>query len=149
MSTPTLLKGFGRRLRELRKRQGLTQMVLAHRSGLHVTQISRLERGQREPRVTTLYRVARGLGREPGELLGEAARGVTVVKGEQIEELLEDMLSVGHQLDLRKGGNRGKLRELEGLILQALELLRQALPLVRGTEKEEVPHDKHSGARGP
>jgi len=60
---------FGQRLRELRNRQGLSQDALAHATDIHPTAIGRMERGSREPRLTTILRLARGLGVEPGELL--------------------------------------------------------------------------------
>jgi transcriptional regulator with XRE-family HTH domain len=59
---------FGRRLRELRAEHGLSQDQLAERTGMHPTAIGRLERGVREPRLTTILRVARGLGVQPSGL---------------------------------------------------------------------------------
>jgi DNA-binding XRE family transcriptional regulator len=59
---------FGRRVRELRAREGLSQDGLAHTSGIHLTSIGRIERGGREPRLTTILKLARGLDVEPGEL---------------------------------------------------------------------------------
>jgi DNA-binding XRE family transcriptional regulator len=61
-------KAFGQRVRELRAREGLSQDGLAHASGIHLTSIGRIERGGREPRLTTIQKLARGLGVEPGEL---------------------------------------------------------------------------------
>jgi DNA-binding XRE family transcriptional regulator len=61
-------KAFGRRVRELRAREGLSQDGLAHTSGIHLTSIGRIERGGREPRLTTIQKLAKGLGVEPGEL---------------------------------------------------------------------------------
>jgi transcriptional regulator with XRE-family HTH domain len=60
---------FGRRLRKLRAEHGLSQDQLAERAGMRSTVIGRLERGVREPRLTTILRVARGLGVQPGALL--------------------------------------------------------------------------------
>ena len=40
---------------------GLSQEQLAGRTGLHPTEISRLERAVREPRLGTIVRLARGL----------------------------------------------------------------------------------------
>lgn len=60
---------FGQRLRELRYEQGLSQDDLWQTSGIHTTAISRLERGEREPRLSTILRLADGLAAEPGELL--------------------------------------------------------------------------------
>lgn len=61
-------RAFGRRVRELRAREGLSQDGLAHTSGIHLTSIGRIERGGREPRLTTILKLAEGLGVEPGEL---------------------------------------------------------------------------------
>jgi transcriptional regulator with XRE-family HTH domain len=66
---------FGQRLRELRAEHGLSQDDLAHRTDVHSTAIGRLERGSREPRLTTILRIARGLDVPPGALLDDL-RGV-------------------------------------------------------------------------
>lgn len=62
-------KAFGDRMRELRAREGLSQDGLAREADIHPTSIGRLERGGREPKLTTILRLADGLGVEPGELL--------------------------------------------------------------------------------
>jgi len=64
-----LARAFGRRLRELREREGLTQDRLSKRSGLQASALGRLERGQHEPRLASVLSAARGLGVSPGELL--------------------------------------------------------------------------------
>ncbi|MGI9021545.1 MAG: helix-turn-helix domain-containing protein [Solirubrobacterales bacterium] len=60
---------FGTNVRRLRRDQGLTQEALAHASELHPTEVSRLERGVREPRLGTIVRVAHALGVRPAQLL--------------------------------------------------------------------------------
>ncbi len=62
---------FGQRLRQLRAQHGLSQDDLAHKTDVHPTAIGRLERGSREPRLTTILRIARGLDVRPGELVDE------------------------------------------------------------------------------
>ena len=69
MSSEQTAASFGRRLRTCRMRTYVTQEALADRAGLHRTEISLLERGQRVPRIDTLLRLAAALGIEPGELL--------------------------------------------------------------------------------
>jgi XRE family transcriptional regulator, regulator of sulfur utilization len=64
-----LASAFGRRLRELREREGLTQDGLAKRSGLQASVIGRLERGEHEPLLSTVLSLMRGLDVSPGELL--------------------------------------------------------------------------------
>lgn len=75
----TICDEFGDRMRELRKAHSISQDTLADRTGIHATAIGRLERGNREPRLTTIVRIARGLDVHPGELLdgvGEASEAV-------------------------------------------------------------------------
>lgn len=60
---------FARNLRDQRARRGLSQEALAHACGLHRTEISLLERAAREPRLSTIVRLARGLQLLPAELL--------------------------------------------------------------------------------
>jgi transcriptional regulator with XRE-family HTH domain len=62
---------FGQRLRELRVERGISQDGLARRASVHPTAIGRMERGGREPRLTTILRLARALQAQPGELLDE------------------------------------------------------------------------------
>lgn len=53
---------FAANLRRHRAAAKLSQEQLAEKSGLHPTEISRLERAVREPRLGTIVRLARGLG---------------------------------------------------------------------------------------
>jgi transcriptional regulator with XRE-family HTH domain len=64
-------RAFGRRIRELRGERHMSQDALARRTDVHPTAIGRLERGDREPRLTTILRIARGLDVQPGALLDE------------------------------------------------------------------------------
>ncbi len=61
---------FGRRVRELRGKRGLTQDELARASGVHLTNIGCFERGSRAPRLPTIVRIARGLDVPPSALMG-------------------------------------------------------------------------------
>lgn len=60
---------FGGNLRAARKRLGITQEEVARRSGVHVTEVSRIEAGKRDPKVSTLERLAKAVEMEPGRLL--------------------------------------------------------------------------------
>ncbi len=60
---------FGTNLRRLRTNAGLTQMELSNRSGLDMAEISRLERGLKDPRLSTVVRLAAGLQTDPSELV--------------------------------------------------------------------------------
>ncbi len=60
---------FGRRVREIRLQQELTQERLAEKAGLHPTFVSNLERGYRVPTLVTVMRVAAALEIRLGDLL--------------------------------------------------------------------------------
>ena len=64
---------FGQRLKALRAEHGMSQDTLADATDVHPTAIGRLERGKREPRLTTILKLARGLDIKPGELLDDLA----------------------------------------------------------------------------
>lgn len=52
-----ILVTLGKRIRSLRMYLGLTQQVLAERADVSVNYLSELERGLRNPTVTTLHRL--------------------------------------------------------------------------------------------
>lgn len=65
----SVLHRFGQNVREARLARGWTQEDLAGHSGLAVVQISRIERGVREIRLTTLLKLLSALGVPPAALL--------------------------------------------------------------------------------
>jgi len=60
---------LGKNLRAARKKLGLTQEQVAERSGVQAGEISRIEAGKRDPRVSTLERLAKAVELKPGQLL--------------------------------------------------------------------------------
>lgn len=54
-------RALGDAIKLLRAEYGLTQEDLSERSGLHITEISRLESGRRNPKMATLEQLAAGL----------------------------------------------------------------------------------------
>jgi len=60
---------LGKNLRRARQQAGLTQEEVAERSGVHSTEVSRIERGKRDPRVSTLERLAKAVEVSPSDLL--------------------------------------------------------------------------------
>lgn len=60
---------FSENLRSARHAAGLSQEALGDAAELHRTEVSLLERGERDPRLATIVRLARGLGIEPADLL--------------------------------------------------------------------------------
>jgi transcriptional regulator with XRE-family HTH domain len=60
---------FATNLRARRTAAGLSQEALGKASGMHYTEISRLERAERDPRLGTIVKLARGLKITSSELL--------------------------------------------------------------------------------
>lgn len=52
---------FGERLRELRKKRGITQVMLAETTGIPQNHVSSIERGTKVPNLLTLLRLAHAL----------------------------------------------------------------------------------------
>lgn len=60
---------FARNLKQARQAQHRTQEGLGHAAGLHPTEVGRLERGDREPRLSTIVRLARALDLTAADLV--------------------------------------------------------------------------------
>jgi transcriptional regulator with XRE-family HTH domain len=68
------IQQFGDNVRRARHERGWTQEDLSDRTGLAVVQISRIERGKREIRLTTLLRLLDAFDVPPDALLHGVAR---------------------------------------------------------------------------
>jgi transcriptional regulator with XRE-family HTH domain len=68
MESP-LTERFGANVRQAREDRDWTQEDLSGETGLAVVQVSRIERGKREIRLSTLVRLLDGLEIEPDVLL--------------------------------------------------------------------------------
>mgnify|MGYP002565094516 CR=1 FL=1 len=66
---------FGKILVTAREERGITQYRLARLAGRSIQQISQIERGEREPKLSALILLA--LGMEPGTLVNEAAKAMS------------------------------------------------------------------------
>lgn len=75
----------GERLRNLRKRAGLTQVELAQRAGVVPTVLSAYERGRREPGADTFLRPVAAAGFEPTW----TPRLDPVVQGRRLADVLD------------------------------------------------------------
>jgi transcriptional regulator with XRE-family HTH domain len=56
-------------LKTVRRRQGISQAELAYRADLNQTAVSRIELGMREPRLSTIVRLANALDVPSSELI--------------------------------------------------------------------------------
>ena len=64
-------KKFGIILKRLREDKNMSQEFLANDSDLDRTFISLLERGERQPSISTLFKLAASLGIKPSEIIKE------------------------------------------------------------------------------
>ena len=60
---------LGKNLLAARRKLDLTQEQVAERSGVQAGEISRIEHGKRDPKVSTLEKLAAALEVPPGRLL--------------------------------------------------------------------------------
>lgn len=60
---------FARNLREQRLKQNLSQEALGQRCNLDMSEIGRLERSVRDPRLATIVKLGNALGIPPARLL--------------------------------------------------------------------------------
>ncbi len=67
---------LGRNVRTARLRLGLTQDGLAEVSGLHRNYVGGVERGERNPTLTVLERLAAALGVAPASLIETGRRAL-------------------------------------------------------------------------
>lgn len=65
----SVLERFGEHLKELRKKENLTQQEFAVKSGLHRNYIGMIERGERNPSLKNLELIAMTLNISLSELM--------------------------------------------------------------------------------
>lgn len=61
---------FGKELRRRREEAGLSRRALAKRAGLTPNYIGGIETGKRDPSLSTVVALGKGLSISPGELVG-------------------------------------------------------------------------------
>lgn len=64
-----VLKAFGKHLREVRDARDLSLRKLSEKTGVDFSQIHRIEKGESNPTLTMLLKLAEGLEVNPSELL--------------------------------------------------------------------------------
>lgn len=68
MSVTPTRKHFGKRLRELRRKVGISQEELGFRAGLHRTYIGAIERAEQNVSVDNIHKLAKALKVSVNEL---------------------------------------------------------------------------------
>jgi transcriptional regulator with XRE-family HTH domain len=90
--TKDLRKAFGVRIRNLRKKQRLSQEELADKAGLHPTYVGGVERGERNPSFESILKIADALEVSPGQLFRFEGVRTSLDLDEQIVEELLDLV---------------------------------------------------------
>jgi len=62
---------FGRRMRLVREEKGISQEDLAALAGVHRTYVGGIERGERNPTLLTIHKLAKALEVPPHRLLDD------------------------------------------------------------------------------
>ena len=89
METKQVSEYIGKKIRDLRNRNGLTLQELADRSELTKGFLSQLERGQVSPSVTTLWDLIECLGSTPSEFFREEEEQVVFSEEQYFEKIDE------------------------------------------------------------
>ena len=71
---------LGLRIKELRKRKGMSQEFLADESGLSLRTIQRIENGETNPTGESLKRLSNALNVNPDELIEKAKKYAKVIR---------------------------------------------------------------------
>ena len=74
MARDAIVRRLGHAVRRRRVAAGLSQEALARAARVHPTYISLVERGLRDPKLSSVARIARGLKVGAGKLVAEAER---------------------------------------------------------------------------
>lgn len=62
------IKAFGKNLSKLRKSKGITQEQLSFDTGIELRQIGRIERGEINTGISSVFEIAKILGVDPKDL---------------------------------------------------------------------------------
>lgn len=105
----------GSRIRRLRRMRRITQEELGELTGLHVSYIGQLERGQRTPSIKTLDAIARALQVDPALLVKSVGddespvedllalvAGASPEQVQLITRIAETVLSSGYRVENRR-----------------------------------------------
>lgn len=69
LSKDEVLKRFGKNVRETRDSMDLTRSNISGKIKIHENYLGRIERGESNPPLWTIYKIATALKKKPSELL--------------------------------------------------------------------------------
>ncbi len=163
----SLTESFARSLRARREQAGLTQELLADRSGLDRTYVSQLERGLKSPTLNTIESLARTLGITPDKLLRvspavaprigkdyivRSVKSLTIQRGQEqiltdaapvlqavdaMHDLLDDLYA--SELDIARLLGMRNLSAFVGELMSAAILANGTLPFVKNPHQDGYP----------
>lgn len=81
----------GKRIKNIRKKKGLTLQELSEKSSISATAISAIERNVSSPTVSTLAAIGRALGEPLSSLLGENDAGYVVTRAGERKRLASEI----------------------------------------------------------
>jgi transcriptional regulator with XRE-family HTH domain len=103
MKKRIILQRFGKRIKNLRKIYKMSQEKLAEKADLSTNFVGSLERGEKEPKLVTLVKIANAFGITVGELLSypddkriKSAKPELLGKAAEVLEITLDLLE-GHR----------------------------------------------------
>ncbi|TLS50032.1 helix-turn-helix transcriptional regulator [Paenibacillus antri] len=103
---------LGKRIRDLRKEQGLSQEQLAELSGFHYTYIGAVERAEKNITVMNVSKIAAALAVSVSDLFSYSKiSDTTQNKSRDIEDIVQLLLKSDHQ----------RVRKIKNVILQILD----------------------------
>jgi len=96
-----VLDRLGNKVRELRLSKGLSQEGLAERAGLHYTYVGGIERGERNPSLKSVEKIANALNVDIGELLFSQPKEKPASTEDTIRSEINELLKRKSQNELR------------------------------------------------
>jgi len=73
---PASTRAFGQVLRKHRTKMGISQEALAHMASMERAHIGRIERGENQPSLGIILKLAKALGSNPGKMVNEAVEAM-------------------------------------------------------------------------
>ncbi|BCJ30344.1 XRE family transcriptional regulator [Actinocatenispora sera] len=123
-----LAEQVGHRLRALREARALSLSALARRSGIGKATLSRLESGQRNPTLATLYALTTALDAPLSAVLPGPAGDAPAVSGAAVDaRLIErrtdgDLVTEAYRVDIRAGADQRSAAHSPGTYEQLIVL---------------------------
>ena len=119
-SLDALLVHIGSRIRDLREMQDLSMPVLEEFTGIGVSELGRIENGERNLTVKTAHRIARAIGTHTHELFVPRERSTIRAKRRGRRPIADEPQTL-EALLVHIGSRIRELREMQNLSMPALE----------------------------